>query len=193
MTPRGSSTHAAHICMFHRPWPWCSKTVMFCLCVRGRAGARLGGGGGRSVSPGQRRRNKVVHGSRHEHQERQDLPGEHPAGHLSAGRRQHGDPGDTDAAHGSPSPNWPLQKNNLQFTLMCLKSPVMSVFECKWMNLTTLWRLSSLPFNQMWLLHWEVIQMHKPFFLFCTYCQNKWMAALFIVFYFVCFLRSCVS
>lgn len=62
--------------------------------IRRRAGARLGFGGSNSVSSGPRRRNEAVHGSGDEQQERQDLPGEHPAGHLSAGGRKHGDSGE---------------------------------------------------------------------------------------------------
>uniref|UniRef100_A0A8C2WE91 Inositol 1,4,5-trisphosphate receptor n=1 Tax=Cyclopterus lumpus TaxID=8103 RepID=A0A8C2WE91_CYCLU len=45
------------------------------------------------MSPGQRRRNQAVHRSGDELQERQDLPGEHPAGHLPAGGREHRDTG----------------------------------------------------------------------------------------------------
>lgn len=63
--------------------------------IRRRAGAGLGGRGLRSVSPGQRRRNQTLHRPGHELQERQDLPGEHPAGHLSAGGGEHGDTGET--------------------------------------------------------------------------------------------------
>jgi len=45
------------------------------------------------VSPGPRRRNQAVHRSGDELQERKDLPGEHPAGHLPAGGREHRDTG----------------------------------------------------------------------------------------------------
>lgn len=76
---------------------------MFCVCASRGAGAGLDGGGSSSVSSGQRRRNKAVYWPGDEHQERQDLPGEYPAGHLSAGGRKHRDTGHTDNSSGQKS------------------------------------------------------------------------------------------
>lgn len=57
-------------------------------------------GQGRSLGPG--------HRPHHERRQRQDLPGEHPAGHRAAGGGQPRHPGNGGGGEGQPQPTFTL-------------------------------------------------------------------------------------